>query len=191
MHGGSDDRLMLAPQLDDVLPEIGLDRLNAGCRQRLVELDLLADHRLPLVTLRAPSRRAMAMMIRFASSPSAAKWTWPAARLDLGLVALEIEIEMGERALIARACSRSASNSGRSRARESFWMKPRGTFSERPLQRGIVERPCGILLERAARRPIRRDLPADRRAAGPRRPAPLRHAAPLCETPRATACPPC
>ena len=41
-----DVRGRLVAKLDDVFAEIGLDRLDAGGLERLVEADLLGDHRL-------------------------------------------------------------------------------------------------------------------------------------------------
>ena len=55
MDRGRDDvRGRLVAQLDDVFAEISLDRRDAGRLQRLVEADLLGDHRLALGDALAP-----------------------------------------------------------------------------------------------------------------------------------------
>ncbi len=49
VHGGRDDMARaLAPELDDVFAEIGLDGRYAGLFERAVEVDLLGNHRLAL-----------------------------------------------------------------------------------------------------------------------------------------------
>jgi hypothetical protein len=49
MHRRGDDvRRRFAGQLDNVLAEIGLDRLDAGSGQRFIELRLFREHRLRL-----------------------------------------------------------------------------------------------------------------------------------------------
>jgi hypothetical protein len=59
------------------------------------------------------------------------------------LVALEIEVEVGQRVVLDVAgLVAQASNSGsRARALARLSMKPRGTFCRAPLQLGVVERP--------------------------------------------------
>src|SRR5262245_28877949 len=155
MHGGSDDvARMLAAQLDDVLPEIGLDRLDAGSRQRLIELDLLADHGLALGDAAGaePSRDLDDDPLGL--RPVGGEMDMAAARPDLGLVALEIEIEMGERVVLDRPrliAERLELRQPVAR-HETFVDEAARHVLERPLQLRIMERPRGILLEFAAAR---------------------------------------
>ena len=58
----------LAAQLDDVLAEVGLDRLDAGRLESSLSPISSAIIDLPLVTLFAPTLRQSSMMISRASS---------------------------------------------------------------------------------------------------------------------------
>ena len=55
---------------------------------------------LPLVTALAPRALQRSRKIRRASAASRAKCTWPPTSVDLALVGLEIEVEMGERVVL-------------------------------------------------------------------------------------------
>ena len=97
---------------------------------------------LPLVTALAPRALQRSRKIRRASAASRAKCTWPPSSVDLALVGLEIEIEMGERVVLDVA----------------------GAVAQR-VELGQPSRP----LRRAAARNCGRDAA---RAAAARRPAP-------------------
>ena len=91
----------LAAQLDDVFAEIGLDRRDAVRLEMRVEADLLGDHRLALGDgLRAAGRGRCRGRCRAPRGASRAKCTCPPAAGTARLVALEIEVEMGERVVL-------------------------------------------------------------------------------------------
>ena len=93
----------LAAQLDDVFAEVGLDRLDPRRLERVVEADLLGDHRLALGDALRAHRLAEVDddLARFLGVLRVVDFA--AARANLALVGLEIEVEMGERVILDRA----------------------------------------------------------------------------------------
>ena len=95
-----DVRRRLVAQLDDVFAEIGLDRLDAVRLERLVEADLLGDHRLALGDALGAARRAE-VEEDLPRLRRVARLMHVAAGLGhLALVGLEIEVEMRERVVL-------------------------------------------------------------------------------------------
>ncbi len=92
-----------AAQLDDVFAEVGFDRLDPRRLERVVEADLLGDHRLALGDALRAHRLAEVDddLARFLGVLRIVDFA--AARADLVLVGLEIEVEMGERVVLDRA----------------------------------------------------------------------------------------
>ncbi len=93
----------LAAQLDDVLAEVGFDRLDSRRLEGVVEADLLGDHRLALGDALRAHRPAQVDDdgARFLSVLRVVDLA--AARADLGLVGLEVKVEMRERVVLDRA----------------------------------------------------------------------------------------
>ena len=91
-----------AAQLNDVLAEVGFDRLDASRLERVVEPDLLGDHRLALGGAFRAHRPAELDddLARFLGVLRVMDLA--AARADLALVGFEIEVEMGERVILDR-----------------------------------------------------------------------------------------
>ena len=76
-----DVRLLVARrELDDQLREVGLQRMDALGRERLVHADLVRGQRLDLDHLVGACARAIRATIAFASAPSRAQCTMPPAR---------------------------------------------------------------------------------------------------------------
>ena len=103
MNRSGDDVLgRLAAQLDDVLAKVRLDRLETRRLKRLVESDLLGNHRFALGDAFRSERVAevdddpAGFLCVFGVVDMAA------ALDDLPLVCLEIEIEVGERVVFDR-----------------------------------------------------------------------------------------
>ena len=93
----------LAAQLDDVFAKVGLDRLDPRRLERVIEADLLGDHRLALGDALRAHRPAevdddLARLVRVLRVMDLA-----AARADLRLVGLEIKVEVSERVILDRA----------------------------------------------------------------------------------------
>ena len=90
-------------QLNDVLAKVGLDRLDSRRLEGVVEADLLGDHRLALGDALRAHRLAEVDddLARFLGVLRVVDFA--AARADLPLVGLEIEVEMGERVILDRA----------------------------------------------------------------------------------------
>ena len=112
---GDDVGRVLAPELEQVLAEVGLDRPHARALERLVEPDLLGRHRLRLH--RPSSRRRDGTPRRCTRSPAprSAPGTPAAARHELGLEGVQVRVELAiVRARISRARSLSASTSSSS-----------------------------------------------------------------------------
>ncbi len=102
-RGRDDVRGRLAAKLDDVFAEVGLDRLDPGRLERLVEADLLRDHRLALGDALRSERLAEVdndppRRLRVLGEMNVA-----AALRDLALVGFEVEVEMRERMVLDRA----------------------------------------------------------------------------------------
>ncbi len=97
---GDDVARHLVPELDDVLAEIGLDRRDAVAFEVVVEADLLGDHRLALGHGPRPRGPADAEDDVPRLRRIAGEMHLPAGRRDLLLVALEVEVEMGERMVL-------------------------------------------------------------------------------------------
>ena len=78
----------------------------------------------------------------------------PAARLDLRLVALEIEVEMRQRMVldVARLLAQRLEFGQAIACQETLGNEAARHVFERPLQFGVLERPRRILLELAAAR---------------------------------------
>src|SRR3954468_13410143 len=92
----------LVGELDDVLAEVGLDRLDAVSLEVGVEADLLGDHALALGD-RAGTRRAAQVEHDGAGLGGVAGPVDLAAALaDLGLERLEVEVEVGQRVVLDR-----------------------------------------------------------------------------------------
>ena len=87
-------------QLDDVLAKVGLDRLDPRRLERVVEADLLGDHRLALGDALRVHRLAEIDddLSRFVGVLRIVDFA--AARAHLLLVGLEIEVEMSERVVL-------------------------------------------------------------------------------------------
>ena len=87
-------------QLNDVLAEVGFDRLDPRRLQRVIEADLLGDHRLALGDALRPHRLAEVDddLARFVGVLRVVDFA--AARADRTLVGLEIEVEVGERVVL-------------------------------------------------------------------------------------------
>ena len=92
-----------AAQLNDVLAEVGFDRLDPRRLEGVVETDLLGDHRLALGDALRAHRLAEVDddLARFLGVLRVVDFA--AARADLLLVGLEIKIEVGERVILDRA----------------------------------------------------------------------------------------
>jgi hypothetical protein len=101
MHGGRDDvGRNLTAKLDDVFAEIRLDRIHSRLFERLVEADLFADHRFALgdrLGAEPPANLDYGGARLFGG---AGKMHTPARLRDLGLVALEVEVEMSKRVIL-------------------------------------------------------------------------------------------
>ena len=165
MHGRHDDvaRTLLA-DLDDVFAEIGLDRRHAVLLEIVVEGDLLADHGLALghrLGVKAPADRQhrLARLLR-----RAAPMHLPAARDDVLLEDLEIEIEIRQHVILDRLALlaqrvefRQARHHG-----GALGGKAGAHHAERLLQIGVAKRPLRVFLEGAAGR-----LHQERSAAAP------------------------
>ena len=145
---GDDVRGRLAAKLDDVFAEVGLDRLHPRRLDRLVEPDLLRDHRLALGdALRAeplaevdddPARRFGVLGVVHMA----------AALGDLALVGLEIEVEMRERVVLDGA----GAVAQRLELRQPVGRRgaPAGEVARkghRPLQARVGQRLVDVLLE--------------------------------------------
>ena len=91
-----------AAQLNDVLAEVGFDRLDARRLERVVEADLLGDHRLALGDAFRAHRLAEVDddLARFLGVLRVVDFA--AARADLLLVGFEIKVEVGERVILDR-----------------------------------------------------------------------------------------
>ncbi len=97
---GDDMARAVAPDLDDVFAEVGLDHLEARLFEMGVEPDLLRDHRLALgdalcVRGAAESEHDVARLLRIRSVVHRA-----AALGHLALIGLEVEVEMPERMVL-------------------------------------------------------------------------------------------
>ena len=92
----------LVAQLNDVLAKVGLDRLDSRPLERMIEADLLGDHRLALGDAFRAHRLAEVDddLARFLGVLSVVDFA--AARADLLLVGLEIKVEVGERMILDR-----------------------------------------------------------------------------------------
>ena len=144
----NDVRGGLAAKLDDVFAEVGLDRLHPRRLDRVVEPDLLRDHRLALGDALRPERLAEvdddpARLLGVLCVMNVA-----AALVHLALVGFEIEVEMGERMVLdgARAVAqglelRQPLGRGRAPAGEVARM------DERALQARVGQRVMDVLLE--------------------------------------------
>ena len=77
MQRGRDDvRGLVVAKLNDEFGKIGLNGMDAGGLQRVVEIDLLGGHRLDLDDfVGASCRFTISTAMRLASAASAAQWT--------------------------------------------------------------------------------------------------------------------
>ncbi len=159
VHGRGDDMARrLAPELDDVFAEVGLDRLDAVRLQMLVELDLFGDHRLALGHA-ASAEQPTDAQDRVARLFRRAAPMHLAAGLDhLCFEALEIEIEMLDGVVldVARLIAQPI-ELRQLRKRDQAPLREAGLHeAQRPLQAGIGHGLAGVCLEIVAGRLHRR-----------------------------------
>ena len=137
-----------AAQLNDVFAEVGLDRLDARRLQRVVEADLLGDHRLALGdALRAHGLAEVDDdLARFVGVLRVVDFA--AARADLPLVGLEIKVEVGERVILDRAGAVAQRfELGQPRGRRRPPTDEIARERHRALQSGVGQRLMRVLLE--------------------------------------------
>ena len=97
---GDDVARQLVAQLDNVFAEIGLHRRDAVALQVLVHADLLGDHALALGHRPRAGLLADRQHLRTGIVRGGAPMQLPAGCLQLRLVRLEVEIEVGQRVVL-------------------------------------------------------------------------------------------
>ena len=139
----------LAGQLDDVLAQVGLDDLEAGLLERLVEVDLLGRHRLGLDD-RAHAASAAQVDDDAPRVLGVGRPVYlPARRDDLFFELLKVAIEVSERSR-PRGARPVAHVVGVDQAVErsrALCCKTAGGTVERGLELHVVERRFGAIIE--------------------------------------------
>ena len=98
-----DVRRPVAVELEDQLGEVGLERVDAGLGERVVELDLVGRQRLHLHDLvRAVRAGDVERRPRSPRLASRAQWTWPPGRLDRLLELDQVLVEVREHVVLDR-----------------------------------------------------------------------------------------
>ena len=137
-----------ATQLNDVFAKVGLDRLDPSPFERVIEVDLLGDHRLAL----GDGARAHGLaefdddLARFLGVLRVVDLA--AARADLALVGLEIKVEVGERVILDRLGAVAQSlKFGQSRGGRRSSADEIAREGHRALQSGVGQRLMRVLFE--------------------------------------------
>ena len=146
---GDDMARRLVPQLDDILAQIRLDRLDSGGLQMRIDAELFRDHGLALGHRPRPGILTNLQHRRPRVIGRAAPMHLPTGRQHVRLERLQIEIEVRQRMIldvppdVAQPLELRQPRHGGTTARHEL----RLTELQRLLQRRIGQRLMGVLLE--------------------------------------------